>query len=91
MQTKLGEFMREMRLEAELSLRALGEEIGVSYTSLAEMETGKRRVPRKHIPALCEALGLTLAEKKEFRLLWDADLDAREAAERSRHAPRIRG
>ena len=84
MSTKLGEYLRTMRLEAELSLRALGDEIGVSFTSLSAMEAGKRGVPRKHRQALSIALRMTPAEKVEFCRLWDEDMDAREAAEHAR-------
>ena len=80
MPTKLGEYVRAMRLEAELSLRALGAEIGVSFTSLSAMESGKRGVPRKYRKPLSEALGMTPKEQTEFARLWDLDMDARESA-----------
>lgn len=68
-----GEMVREARIQADLSLRQLAEELDVSHVYLGEVERGKRRsLPPRHWDRLVELLPtLTVA-------------DLREAAERSK-------
>lgn len=74
--TKPGELIRNARLELDLSLRQLSEQTEISYSALSMFETGKRRIPRKHVSTLCEALRFKLAEKVDFWRVWNAVEDA---------------
>lgn len=51
-----GEYIRNARSEAHLSLRALAAALGVSHVFLSKMERGLVPVPEQHINKLAEQL-----------------------------------
>lgn len=52
-----GERARRRWTQAELGARA-----GLSRTTIGDLEAGTRRITADHLPALCRALGVPLAE-----------------------------
>ena len=77
MANTLGEYIREAREGAGFTLRELGILLKMSHNQIHEWETGKRPVPRMHLPAIAEKLDL---DAPNLRELWDADADERDAA-----------
>jgi len=62
--TPIGDYIKRKRSEAKLSLRAAAERLPFKHVYLGEIERGVHAtVPRKHWPALCEAIpGITIDE-----------------------------
>ena len=60
MSTDQRERLREARLAAGLSQRALSEATGIHYVSIARYETGENRPDVDHALALARALGTTV-------------------------------
>jgi transcriptional regulator with XRE-family HTH domain len=58
----LGARIRIYRRKADLNQTTLAKAVGVSYQQLQKYETGKNAVPPARLPALAEALGVTLAD-----------------------------
>jgi transcriptional regulator with XRE-family HTH domain len=58
----VGERLRRLRQHAGYSLRALGEEVGVSYTVIHYYETQEGRIPSDILIKLADALGVTADE-----------------------------
>lgn len=89
--TTLGEQLRTLREEAQLSLRAVASEIGIDTSLLAKIERNERQATKEQLKQM--ALFFKVNEKqlvKEFlsdqfayRLLEeDADLDTLKVAEK---------
>ena len=53
-----GQWLRELRVEKALSLRALGERTGVAYDTINKLELGRRPARLSTIRKLAEALGV---------------------------------
>lgn len=66
--------IRVERERAGLTQRELGERMGLSAQVVHTMERGSRPVSLDETPALCRALGVTLAQ-----FLRDADVEDLEA------------
>lgn len=62
----LGERIRELREERDLSLRELGSKIQVSAAFLSDVELGRRYLSDKNMLAVARALGASLEELKQF-------------------------
>lgn len=62
----LGEYLREQRLGAELSLRQLAEQAGVSNPYLSQIERGLRRPSAEVLQQLAKALRIS-AEQLYFQ------------------------
>ena len=62
----LGERIRELREERDLSLRELGSKIQVSAAFLSDVELGRRYLSDKNMLAVVRALGASLEELKQF-------------------------
>jgi transcriptional regulator with XRE-family HTH domain len=56
---KLGEYLREQRLSAQLSLRQLAEQTGVSNPYLSQIERGLRRPSAEVLQQLAKALRIS--------------------------------
>ena len=57
MSLTFGEYLREKRVEAGLSLRDLAGELGISHVYLGEVERGRRRtLPEQYWPLLVRRL-----------------------------------
>src|SRR6186997_1066283 len=75
--SSLGDYLREQRVAAELSLRQLAEQTGVSNPYLSQIERGLRRPSAEVLQALAKALQIS-AETLYVRagLLTDEDAAA---------------
>src|SRR6187401_499468 len=75
--SSLGEYLHEQRVAAELSLRQLAEQTGVSNPYLSQIERGLRRPSAEVLQALAKALQIS-AESLYVRagLLTDEDAAA---------------
>ena len=58
----IGERIRQLREEKDLSLRELAKTIGVSAAFLSDVELGRRYPSDKHLSAITRALGSTLED-----------------------------
>jgi transcriptional regulator with XRE-family HTH domain len=54
----LGELVREHREGQGMSQGALGKRIGLSRASVANIESGRQRIPLHHLYRMAEALGV---------------------------------
>jgi transcriptional regulator with XRE-family HTH domain len=54
----LGELVREHREGQGMSQGALGKRIGLSRTSIANIESGRQRIPLHHLYRMADALGV---------------------------------
>ena len=61
----LGERIRELREERDLSLRELAAKIEVSAAFMSDVELGRRHPSDKHMVAVARALGTSLEELQE--------------------------
>ena len=61
----LGERIRELREERDLSLRELAAEIEVSAAFMSDVELGRRHPSDKHMVAVARALGTSLEDLQE--------------------------
>ncbi len=61
-QTKIGGQLEAARTEANLSLKELGSQVGISPRRLKSFETGKQPIPIPELEALVNALGLSIKE-----------------------------
>ena len=61
----LGERIRELREERDLSLRELAAKIEVSAAFMSDVELGRRYPSDKHMVAVARALGTSLEELQE--------------------------
>ena len=62
----LGEHIRELREERDLSLRELAAKIEVSAAFMSDVELGRRHPSDKHMAAVARALGTSLEDLQEF-------------------------
>ena len=62
----LGERIRELREERDLSLRELATNIEVSAAFMSDVELGRRHPSDKHMVAVARALGTSLEELQQF-------------------------
>ena len=62
----LGERIRELREEGDLSLRELARALDVSAAFMSDVELGRRQPSDKHMSAIARALGVSLEDLKEF-------------------------
>ena len=62
----LGQRIRELRQERDLSLRELATRIGVSSAFMSDVELGRRNPSDKHMEAVAHVLETTLEDLQEF-------------------------
>ncbi len=62
----LGERIRELREERDLSLRELATTIGVSAAFMSDVELGRRHPSDKHMQAVARALETSLEDLQQF-------------------------
>ena len=53
------DIIKELRLEAGMSITALAKKVGVSPTCVCYWENGKRKPNYEQLQRLCEALGVS--------------------------------
>ena len=80
----LGEFIRNRRLELEMTQDELAEAIDAPRGYVSQIETGSKRWPAKYVPMLASVLDCSIAELREAAFLTvdapvstitDADID----------------
>ena len=62
----LGERIRELRENRDLSLRELASRIAVSAAFMSDVELGRRYPSDKHMLEIAAALGATLEDLRQF-------------------------
>lgn len=62
----LGERIRELREERDISLREFAVKIGVSAAFMSDVELGRRHPSDKHMLAVARTLGSSLEDLKQF-------------------------
>ena len=62
----LGERIRELREEKDISLRELATQIGVSAAFMSDVELGRRYPSDKHVQAVARVLETTLRDLRQF-------------------------
>ena len=62
----LGERIRELREQRDLSLRELATKIEVSAAFMSDVELGRRNPSDKHMVAVARALGTSLEDLQQF-------------------------
>ena len=62
----LGERIRELREEQDLSLRELAKQIGVSAAFMSDVELGRRHPSDKHMRAIAQVLDTSMEDLQEF-------------------------
>jgi transcriptional regulator with XRE-family HTH domain len=62
MAAQLNQRLRELRTRRGLSLRALGEAVGVTAQSVWDWEKGRSQLPSNDIPKIADTLGVTICE-----------------------------
>ncbi|EKS34476.1 helix-turn-helix domain-containing protein [Afipia broomeae] len=70
--TKLGDSIRRRREELRLTQAELGESLGLSRTSVTNIERGRQRLLIDQFQGLCKALGVSMET-----LLADIDAETR--------------
>ena len=66
MMKTLGEQIRNLREERDLSLRELATKIGVSAAFMSDVELGRRHPSDKHMIAVARVLGTSMEELEKF-------------------------
>lgn len=62
----LGQRIRELRQEKDLSLRELAAKIGVSSAFMSDVELGRRNPSDQHMAAIARVLETSLEELQQF-------------------------
>jgi transcriptional regulator with XRE-family HTH domain len=62
----LGERIRQLRQEKDLSLRELAKSVGVSAAFLSDVELGRRYPSDKHLAALAKALPTSVEDLRQY-------------------------
>lgn len=62
----LGQRLRELRKEKDLSLRELGRKVDVSAAFLSDVELDRRNPSEKLLPKIAKALGTTAKELRSY-------------------------
>lgn len=71
-----GRYVRQKRIEAQKSLRAVAEALGVSHVYLGEIERGRRRMlPEAHWADLIKAVPGITKKELEARAAESAPID----------------
>lgn len=58
----VGSNMRALRLERNLTLQELGDQLGISHQQLQKYETGMNRISAGMLPRLANLLGIEMTE-----------------------------
>ncbi len=79
MKAQIGEAMRKLRKERKMTQDALAEKLDVATANISRYETGKQGIEVDKLPALADALGVTVAEF--FQIVSGADANVCETTE----------
>ena len=67
MRTRLGDLIRSIRMKAEISLRKMASDLGVSPAFLSAVENGKKKMPDAWLSLIPETFNLPADEIEEFK------------------------
>lgn len=67
MRTKLGDFLRNIRLKANISLRKMATDLGISPAFLSAVENGKKKMPDSWFSLIPDTYNLSDNETDEFK------------------------
>lgn len=67
MRTKLGDLLRSIRMKADISLRRMASDLGISPAFLSAVENGKKKMPDAWISLIPEIYNLSADEIEEFK------------------------
>ncbi|MCD8294833.1 MAG: helix-turn-helix domain-containing protein [Clostridia bacterium] len=66
MLTKLGRFLRKLRIDNDEILKDMADKIGVTSSFLSAVENGKKRMPTEWIHLICQIYSLNNEQQSEF-------------------------
>lgn len=66
MVTRLGRFLRKLRIDQGEILKDMADKLGVSVSFLSAVENGKKRMPSIWNTKLCDLYKLTPEQRQEF-------------------------
>lgn len=66
MRTRLGDFLRSIRMKADISLRKMATDLGISPAFLSAVENGKKKMPDSWFALIPETYHLSESESDEF-------------------------
>ena len=69
MRTKLGVFLRGIRVKADISLRSMSSDLGISPAFLSAVENGKKKMPDSWLTLIPEAYHLNDEETEDFKTI----------------------
>lgn len=67
MRTRLGDYIRSIRMKADISLRKMATDLGISPAFLSSVENGKKKMPDSWFTLFPETYHLSDAEVEEFK------------------------
>ena len=67
MRTGLGDYLRSIRVKANISLRKMATDLHISPAFLSAVENGKKKMPESWFTLVPETYQLTDAEINEFK------------------------
>ncbi len=67
MRTLLGDYLRGIRMKADLSLRKMATDLGISPAFLSAVENGKKKMPDSWFTLIPETYNLSKEESDEFK------------------------
>ena len=76
MRTKLGDYLRGIRMKTNISLRKMSTDLGISPAFLSAVENGKKKMPDSWFSLIPETYGLSDDETDEFKDIAYESFDA---------------
>ena len=67
MRTRLGDFLRSIRMKANISLRKMANDLGISPAFLSAVENGKKKMPDSWFALVPDTYDLSDSEINEFK------------------------
>ena len=67
---RVGAWLREARLRADMTQQQLADRLGMGFTAVSAVETGRNAIPPERYEALADALGIDHAEFGKFLLRY---------------------
>lgn len=67
MRTRLGDFLRSIRMKANISLRKMANDLGISPAFLSAVENGKKKMPDSWFALVPDTYHLSDSEANEFK------------------------
>jgi len=71
MVTEFGKYIRKLRIENTVTLRAMADEVGKSPSYLSSVETGKRTITKDFFCSIARYFKLGQEQEKDLRHLAD--------------------